>query len=139
MEAINKCGHVAATNLCISSAEAALTIATHRIHIAAITLHENCVLLTAAHISHHDVEAAYFGQIVDHFFAAHAKLAVVIIYKEYRLKSNDNSLLTAPDIELGDGLVLATQLQAFVKALRFTDTILVVLSLHLLVLYSNKI
>ena len=78
---VNEGGYIADANVSVACAKAPLAIATHSIHIASISLHKHSVVLSAAHISHHDVKAANFWEVVDDFLAADSQLAIVVVWK----------------------------------------------------------
>ena len=78
-ESIDKRRHIAAPHIGYPRTKSTLTIASHCIDIAPVSLDKDGVLFTTAHIAYHYIEAAHFGQIVDHFVAANAKLTVIVI------------------------------------------------------------
>ena len=88
LEAVNECRHITAAYISVASAKAALTVATHGIYIATVALYEHCMLLAAAHIGHHDVEAADFWQVMNYLITAHAKLAIVVVYESNEFKGH---------------------------------------------------
>ncbi len=79
-ESVDERRHIAAAHISYARTKSTLAIASHCIDIAPIALDKDGVLLTAANIADNDIEAAHFGQVVDHFVAANTQLPIIIIY-----------------------------------------------------------
>ena len=78
-EPVDESRYIAAAYLSIASTKTPLAVASHRIDVATVALHEDSMLLAATHICDDNVETADFWQVVDHLLAANSQLAIVVV------------------------------------------------------------
>ena len=78
-KSIDERWNIAGAHLGVADTESPLAVAAHRVNVATVPLYKDSVLFAAAHVSHHDIEAADLWQVVYHLLAADAELSIVIV------------------------------------------------------------